>query len=332
MNFCSAGIFPNHGIIMDKCCIVATIFGVSITRYHLSLLLILLVPFIPLFFSVFMTVLPLIIIYGSSFIFYVYKKRRKQYPDISEFDYYDGPRTFIAKIWDFYGRIWHGYDVVGMENIPETGPALLIFYHGAIPVDVFYLGSRVYLHNKRFIHPVVDRLATKMPGWSAMLETSDVVTDTIEDCSRILKQNNLLAIAPGGMYECQFSHDYELKWRNRTGFAKVALDAKVPIIPMYCQNIREAYITMSWGQFLGKWVYFKFKLPIMPVFGAFPVKLRTIVGKPIPYDGSLSPEALKVKVADALEDLISKHQKKPSRICRGLLQRFRRPDKVVTKK
>jgi hypothetical protein len=55
-----------------------------------------------------------------------------------------------------------------------------------------------------------------------------VIPGTVQICSNILKENNLLAISPGGVYEAQFGNSYyTLMWRKRLGFAKVALDAKV---------------------------------------------------------------------------------------------------------
>ncbi|KAH0617706.1 hypothetical protein JD844_016204, partial [Phrynosoma platyrhinos] len=56
----------------------------------------------------------------------------------------------------------------------------------------------------------------------------------------ILKKGQLLGIAPGGVREALFSDQYyKVIWGNRTGFAQVALEAKVPIIPMFTRNIRE---------------------------------------------------------------------------------------------
>lgn len=59
----------------------------------------------------------------------------------------------------------------------------------------------------------------------------NVIPGTVQTCSEVLKDNNLLAISPGGVYEAQFSHSYELMWKKRLGFAKVAIEAKVVI---YC--------------------------------------------------------------------------------------------------
>ena len=56
-----------------------------------------------------------------------------------------------------------GYEVVGMENIPETG-ALIVYYHGAIPIDVYYFISKVLLLKNRVVHTVADHFLFKIPG------------------------------------------------------------------------------------------------------------------------------------------------------------------------
>lgn len=60
-----------------------------------------------------------------------------------------------------------------------------------------------------------------------------VVPGTVQSCANILKDGNLLAIAPGGVYESQFSHHYSLMWKKRLGFAKVALEAQAVSIRKY---------------------------------------------------------------------------------------------------
>lgn len=88
---------------------------------------------------------------------------RKAY-NSNEFNYWDIARTFIALIWDGHAWLWHGYDVVGLENLPTSGPALIIYYHGAIPIDMYYFVARVYLKRERLIYTVGDRFLFKMPG------------------------------------------------------------------------------------------------------------------------------------------------------------------------
>ena len=43
----------------------------------------------------------------------------------------------------------------------------------------------------------------------------------------MLKSNQMVIIAPGGTREALFSHDYNILWEKRVGFAKVAMKAKV---------------------------------------------------------------------------------------------------------
>lgn len=65
-------------------------------------------------------------------------------------------------------------------------------------------------------------------GFSLLMEAFKVLPGTVQSCASILKDGNCLAIAPGGVYEAQFGNSsYELLWKNRVGFAKVAVEAKV---------------------------------------------------------------------------------------------------------
>nr|CAD7449291.1 unnamed protein product [Timema bartmani] len=215
------------------------------------------------------------------------------------------------------------YEVSGMNNIPDDTPALFVYYHGAIPIDLYYFISKTFLFKNRLIHTVADRFLFNIPGFSIISEALKVIPGTLQTCSNILKTNHLLAISPGGVYEAQFGNAYyKLMWKKRMGFAKVALEAKVPIIPVFTTNIRESFRSVSLARRLWLKIYTLTKLPIVPIYGGFPVKLRTHVGEPIPYDGNLTPEQLQKKVAASLEELIVKHQKIPGSILRALIERI----------
>ena len=51
-----------------------------------------------------------------------------------------------------------------MQNIPTSGPALMIYYHGALPIDLYYLIAKIHLHTKRQVRAVGDRFLFKIPG------------------------------------------------------------------------------------------------------------------------------------------------------------------------
>lgn len=145
----------------------------------------------------------------------------------SDLNYWNVARKCIAAVWDAHSWIYHGYEVIGMENLPAEGPALIVYYHGAIPIDMYYLVARICMVRDRLIHTVGDRFLFKLPGYSIIAEAMKVIPGTVPICAGILKEGNLLAISPGGVYEAQFgNNNYELLWRNRLGFAKVAIEAK----------------------------------------------------------------------------------------------------------
>lgn len=69
----------------------------------------------------------------------------------------------VIKLWKLE-HFLSGYEIIGFERIPETGPALLIYYHGAIPIDFYYILARTYLYKRRMIRAVGDRFLFKTPG------------------------------------------------------------------------------------------------------------------------------------------------------------------------
>lgn len=270
--------------------------------------------------------LPLMIfflLYLSALIFYIYRLHRTRLQNVYGTDWKNAARYVVAVLWDAHGWIWHGYEIVGLEKIPKNEAVLYIFYHGALPVDFYYFLSKVFLFTSKQISMVADRFLFKFPGFAILSDVIGIIPGTVQTCSSILKEGTSLAILPGGTYEAQFGDAYyELLWKKRVGFAKVALDAKVCIVPVFTRNIRESFRTITWGRRVLLHLYAATRLPIVPIYGGFPVKLITYVGNPIPYDGDLTPEQVQKKVMDGVENLIKEHQKIPGSITRALFERI----------
>ncbi|KAL0811839.1 hypothetical protein ABMA28_009266 [Loxostege sticticalis] len=264
----------------------------------------------------------IVLIYISSIIFHLYRLYRLRVVDGVQNDWRHAARLAIMALWDAHGWLWHGYEIRGLENVPD-GPFLLIYYHGALPIDMYYFTARMLLFKRRHIHTVADRFLFKIPGWAALLEGLCVIPGTVQTCAGVLRSGNPLAISPGGVYEAQFGdHYYRLHWKSRMGFAKVAQEAKVPIVPMFTQNVREAFRTVGWLRGICLRIYAATRVPLAPVYGGFPVKLITHLGKPIPHDPSVTPEQLQQKVATAIEQLVEEHQRVPGSILLALTERI----------
>jgi len=283
-------------------------------------------------------IIPVIIfiaLYVTALVMYVYRHRKEL--DAERLNHFAHKRNWrgllyvIVMLWEAHGYFWHSYDVDGFGRIPKSGPALIVYYHGVIPLDHFYLMTKVLLYRKRFIRSVGDHFLFMLPGSKILMRQLKVLTGPVEECVKLLNEGNLLSIAPGGTREGLFGDErYKLMWKNRTGFARVATEAKVPIIPVYTQNLREAFVAVKFCSCIFRSLYEWTRLPFVPFYGGFPVKLKTYVGEPIPYDPSVTPEELAQKTKTAIEDLIRKHQRIPGSIWHAFCDRFRANSKITS--
>lgn len=281
--------------------------------------------FYPLVVTFLLPVVIVLFIYASALFLQLYRLRH-HFLDVYHMDFWNGARQIIAALWDAQGKIWHGYEIQGFDRIPETGPALIVFYHGALPIDFYYLMANVILHKKRQIRVIGDRFLFRIPGFKLLMEVFCVQQGSVSSCVEQLREGHLMGISPGGVREAQFGDEhYKLIWGNRVGFAKIAIEAKVPIIPMFTQNVRETFRTLSLGKGWLRKFYEATRLPCVPIYGGFPVKMRTFIGEPIEFHPEVSPEQLSIKVQRAVEQLIREHQTIPGNIFRGLCERFYTP-------
>uniref|UniRef100_A0A0N4ZDH7 PlsC domain-containing protein n=1 Tax=Parastrongyloides trichosuri TaxID=131310 RepID=A0A0N4ZDH7_PARTI len=284
--------------------------------------------FFPIIVAFVLPILLLIFIYGCVIFLHIYALRNRL-REAYETSVWDGARVSIASFWDAIGSIWHGYEVNGLENIPEDGSALFVYYHGTLPLDIYYLISKCILYRKRTLHCVGDKFIFKIPGWGKLCKVFCITPGTVEDCIKALQEGHLLSVAPGGVREAQYSNpnNYEIMWAQRLGFARVVKGARCAVIPMFTENCREAFRTPRWARKLLRGIYEKTRLPICPLYGGFPVKMVTHLGKPIYFDyDTVTPEEIKEKVKIEVYNLIQQYQRLPGSIIKGLLQRFKKRD------
>ena len=230
-----------------------------------------------------------------------------------------------------FGRRWNAFEVRGAEHIPLDRPALIVFYHGLLPIDAMYFGSWFYQHHGRLIRVLAEKLLFKVPGLSELATHMGAVAGTRDAALNLLNEGHLVGVSPGGVREAIAgrAQAYQLVWGDRLGFAKVALQAGVDIIPAFAENIDEAYRSPGVNHPAIQGFYERTRVPAVPLLGLgllpFPVKLRSWVGAPIRSQPGESPESLRARTAAAIEGLISAHQGPRPRLPRALLQRLREP-------
>lgn len=235
----------------------------------------------------------------------------------------------FAPLADQFSKIYHGFEAEGESNIPSKGPALIVFYHCFNPLDAWYFGMRHYLKTGRLIRGLGDRWLFTTPGFKQLCEAVGGVPGNPKVARKLLDDGHLVGVAPGGVREAIAGkkYKYQLLWKNRLGFARLALEAKVPIIPGFTENSDEMYqVPLADTNFFRN-LYEVTRLPLVPFFGIglfpFPVKLKAHFGEPIMPESNDTPESLARKTAKAVEDLIKKYQKPNQSVLGAFLDRFR---------
>ena len=187
-----------------------------------------------------------------------------------------------------------------------------------------FILAKTVLEKKRLILSIVDRFMIWIPGFEMLSAGFGCFAGTRKDCIKKLKSGRLIGIAPGGGYEaqCARSDTYEMLWKKRSGFAKVAFEADVPIIPIFTENIREAMVNMQTGVVWWKKLYEWTRIPITPLYGGFPVQLTTHIGEPIHPKDCANVEELRSRVVAAMESMIRNHQKLPGDVIRAVGERI----------
>lgn len=230
-----------------------------------------------------------------------------------------------------FGRAWNAYEVHDADRIPLDRPALIVWYHGLLPIDAFYFGSWFYQKHGKLVRALAERLVFEVPGLRELALDMGAVPGTRDAALNLLNQGHLVAVSPGGVREAIAGRakSYQLVWGERLGFAKVALQAGVDIIPAFAENVDELYRSPGVHHPVIQGFYERTRIPAVPVVGLgllpFPVKLRSWVGEPIRPQPGESPERLRARTASAIEALIRLHQGPRPRLPRALLQRIREP-------
>ena len=191
---------------------------------------------------------------------------------------------------------WFRISFEGLEHIPSSGRALLVGNHGRTGLDAFVFAAVASEHLGRPVRPLTDKLFFRFPGLRDFIAACGGVPGTRENASRLLTEDNLVVVYPGGNDEVMKPafEAYQLSWGDRTGFVKVARSTNAPIIPVAGIGVEELYQNMpgfdSWEMSpLGRWledvIGRRYRgLPPIAGIGPLPnpVKLTFIMGEPIP--------------------------------------------------
>lgn len=210
----------------------------------------------------------------------------------------DAMRPFLSFLYKVYWRV----ETTGIENIPTEGRALLAANHsGQLPWDGLMIGTAVLSEQpaQRLVRTLYDSFTPRVPFASAWLTRMGQALATVENGTRMLAQEELVAVFPEGYQGTgkPFKDRYKLARFDQVGFVKMALDTRAPIIPVSVVGAEETNISLaklSTRSGAAGLPYFPISLtfPWLGLLGFAPLPTKWYIdfGEPIAVDG-YGPEA-----------------------------------------
>jgi 1-acyl-sn-glycerol-3-phosphate acyltransferase len=187
------------------------------------------------------------------------------------FDPHLNDAIFLPLLRAFY-KSWFRVEVSGVENLPDTGAALVVANHaGVLPFDG--LMASVAVRDEHPAHRDLRLLAADMvfdmPVIGQAARKAGHTMACTSDAHRLLAAGELTAVFPEGYKGLgkPFRDRYKLQRFGRGGFVAAALHARAPIVPCSIVGSEEIYPMIADVKLLAR----LFGLPYFPVTPLFPL-------------------------------------------------------------
>jgi 1-acyl-sn-glycerol-3-phosphate acyltransferase len=225
-------------------------------------------------------------------------QRRIPRADLDERDP-DYIREQLPWMW-LAASIWFRGEVRGLGNVPDSGPVLLVGNHsgGNVTPDtlLFTLAFSTYFGVERHFYQLAHNLVLSMPalGW---LRKFGTVAASQSNARKALQSGAVLLVYPGGDYEVHRPswQRNKVDFDGRKGFIRLALEQKVPIVPVVSIGGQETALFLTRGEGLARRLYLDrlFRLKVLPISLALPwgLNLGDMLGH-IPLPAKITIETL----------------------------------------
>lgn len=180
---------------------------------------------------------------------------------------------------------YHHHHVAGLEHVPRQGRVLLVMHHTFATYDSFLFGVALHEFTGRTPRGLGDNLIFKTPVLGRWGRGVGLVPASPTAGRELLEQEQLVGVAPGGMWEAlrDRKERYRVRWGRRRGFVRLALRTGSPMLLAACRMADDLYTV--YDNRLTRAVYRRFKAPLPVVRGLGP----TLLPRPVPLTHHVAP-------------------------------------------
>lgn len=132
----------------------------------------------------------------------------------------------------------------GLEHVDPAQPALLVGNHTLIGVlDAPLFVAQIYEERGVWVRALGDRLHFAVPGWRELMQRLGVVVGSPATCAELMRAGQHVLVFPGGGREVakRKGEAYELIWKERAGFARMAIEHRYPVLPFAAVGAEECF-------------------------------------------------------------------------------------------
>jgi 1-acyl-sn-glycerol-3-phosphate acyltransferase len=181
-------------------------------------------------------------------------------------------RENLGFLW-LLSTFWFRSEVEGLENIPAEGPVLLVGNHsgGNLAPDTFAfsLAFITYFGVERPFYQLAHNLVMAWPVIGPMLRSSGTVPASHENARLALRAGGAVLVYPGGDWEVHRPswQSARIDFGGRKGFIRLAIQERVPIVPVVSIGGQETALFLSRGEGLARALRLDrlFRLKVLPI-------------------------------------------------------------------
>ena len=141
-----------------------------------------------------------------------------------------------ATVAYFFYRHYFSVESFGLENVPPRGRAMLVGNHsGGFAIDGAMIVTSLFFEMEppRLAQGMVDKFMNELPFTSLFIARTGQLTGLPEHAQRLLDAERLLMVFPEGVKgTAKLYKDRYSLLDFGTGFMRLALEKKAPIIPV----------------------------------------------------------------------------------------------------
>jgi 1-acyl-sn-glycerol-3-phosphate acyltransferase len=141
-------------------------------------------------------------------------------------------------------RAYHRPRFFGLHHVDSQRPSLLVGNHTIYGLlDIPHLVTAIYRERGMLVRSLGDRLHFQLPGWGHLLKSLGAVVGSRETCAQLMQAGAHILVFPGGGREVakRKGEAYKLIWKERTGFARMAIEHGYSITPFASVGPEECF-------------------------------------------------------------------------------------------